>query len=116
MCLGRYLHDGGTNCMANGDMALQNVLPESVNERRMRLRQRFQSLREPIRSRREQLVPGPDLVGSVEERLMQARSQVMQRDNILQRIRQRRDGGGSGGSGGDNNNSGGGQNRNSEFQ
>lgn len=82
--------------MVNGDMALQSVLPDSVNQRRRQVRQRLQGLREPIRSRREQLVPGPDVVGAAEERFANLRSQVTRRDSILQRIRQRREGEASG--------------------
>jgi hypothetical protein len=101
--------------MVNGDMLLQDVLPDAVSERRRELRQRLQSLREPIRSRREQFVPGPDVVGSVEERLMDLRSQVTQRENILERIRERRADSGMGGSG-SGGNGGSGQPRSAEQQ
>lgn len=98
--------------MVNGDMALQGVLPERVNQRRRQVRQRLQSLREPIRSRREQLVPGPDVVGSVEQRFADLRGQVTQRNNILERIRQRRQDEASGDEGGTTKE----QSSNNEFQ
>ena len=101
MCLAPVFRGGGKTHMPNGDMVLSGVLPDGVNQRRQQLRSRVQSLREPIRSRRERFVPGPDVVGSVEERLKQTRSQLMSRDNILSRIRERRNGGnGDGGNGG----------------
>ena len=76
-----------------GRMLGENILPESVNERRRNLRSRVQSLREPIRNRRESLVPGPDVIGRAESRAMDLRDRVLSREGVLSRIRMRRSSG-----------------------
>lgn len=65
----------------------ENVLPESVNDLRRRARSQVRSLRQPIRQRRENLVPGPDLIGQTETTLMDLRDRVTTRDGLLSRIR-----------------------------
>lgn len=77
-----------------GRMFGENLLPESVNERRRNLRSRVQGLREPIRSRRENLVPGPDVIGRAESRVADLRDRVLEREGVLSRIRARRADGG----------------------
>lgn len=91
----------------------ENILPDSVNTRRRRVRERVQSLREPLRSTRENLVPGPDVVGKLENQIMDARDRVVQREGALQgmdlgsRLMQLRGSdSGSDGSNGSSNNSG----------
>ena len=68
----------------------EGFLPESIQSQRNRLRNRLNDLREPIRSRREQLVPGPDLVGRAESTFRNLRDRVVSRTTIMQRIRERR--------------------------
>jgi len=51
------------------DMLGNRLLPETVNEQRRKVRSRLRSLRRPIQERREQAVPGPDVIGGTEERL-----------------------------------------------
>jgi len=65
----------------------ENILPESVNDARRRARSQVRSLRQPIRQRRENLVPGPDLVGQTESTLMDLRDRITTREGILSRIR-----------------------------
>lgn len=77
------------------------VLPDSVQSQRRRLRSRLRDIREPIRRRRQNLVPGPDLIGSAESRLMDLRSRAMQRDGFVDMMKNARsDSSGSGSSGG----------------
>lgn len=71
----------------------ENILPESVNSQRRRLRRRVRELRDPLRQRREQLVPGPDIVGSLENRFSDLRNRVVERDSVLSNITARRSGG-----------------------
>lgn len=86
----------------------ERALPDSVQNRRERLRSQLEDLRDPIRSRRESTVPGPDLIGQGEDAIASARRRVVSRDSpiggILSRIRGggSDDGGSSGGSGGSN--------------
>lgn len=78
------------------DMLGQNILPEEINNRRRNLRQRLNSLRDPVRRRREDLVPGPDIIGRAESSLQDLRRRVVGMDGPLSGIRERRSGGGSG--------------------
>lgn len=73
--------------MAN--MVGEGILPESVNRRRRSLRQRVSSVREPLRSRRQSAVPGPDVIGRVEEQVRNVESRVSGREGIVDRIRNR---------------------------
>lgn len=68
----------------------EGFLPESVQAQRNKLRNRLQDLREPIRSRRESLVPGPNAIGKVESTFMDLRDRVVSRTTVLERIRARR--------------------------
>lgn len=82
--------------MPNGELLGERMLPEAVNQRRRSLRNTLQDFREPIRTRREQLVPGPDVVGLTEERVTNLRQRVMTREGVLSRIRDVAPGGDSG--------------------
>lgn len=62
------------------DMLGGRVLPEMLNEQRRKLRSRLRDVRQPIRERREQSVPGPDVVGGAEEKLSDARQRLLDRD------------------------------------
>lgn len=73
----------------------ENVLPESVMNQRRRLRERVNDLREPIRSRRVEYIPGPDLIGEVEGFLTSARNRVLRREGFgmdMMNIRERLNG------------------------
>jgi hypothetical protein len=65
----------------------ESVLPEAVNDARRRVRSQVRSLRQPIRQRRESLVPGPDVIGQTETTLMDLRDRVATRDGLLSRVR-----------------------------
>lgn len=79
--------------MPNGRLIGDRVLPEGIASRRRQLRGRLQELREPIRSRRQELVPGPDVIGRVESTVVDLRDRFTARDGLLARIRQQREGG-----------------------
>lgn len=93
----------------------ERFIPESVQSRRRSLRQRLGSLRDPIRTRREEFVPGPDLIGTAEEQLSDLRDSFVSRDSVVASIRDAVGGmtgddgeseDGSGGSSGDNSSNG----------
>lgn len=65
----------------------EGILPQSVNDTRRRVRSRLRSVREPVRSTRQDLVPGPDLIGRAESSAAQLRDRVVNRDGLLQRVR-----------------------------
>lgn len=65
----------------------ERVLPDSVNSARRRVRNRVMELRQPIRTTREDLIPGPDLIGRAESQVMNLRDRFMTRDGVLSRIR-----------------------------
>lgn len=75
--------------MANG-MLGDKLLPESVQTRRRDLRSRVNELRQPLRQRRQNLVPGPDVVGEAENRLGNIRNRVVDRQTVLERIQSMR--------------------------
>lgn len=75
------------------------MLPDSVVSRRSQFRERLMELRQPVRQFRERNVPGPDIVGSAEDRITDLRNRIMSRDSVISRIRARRGGGSSDGSG-----------------
>lgn len=85
-----------------------SILPDSIQDRRRSMRRRLRELRQPIRERRQSLVPGPDLIGSVEQKLDNVRTNLSTRDSLMQRIRDSRlggsDGSSNGGNGGSNGN------------
>jgi len=91
------------------NMLGDSLLPDSVQNLRRSLRSQVSSIREPIRRRREDLVPGPDIIGSVENSVMSLRDRFVTRDGALDRVKNASpmgsDGSGSG-SGGSNGNSG----------
>lgn len=70
------------------------VLPEQVQSRRRSLRNRVSNLRQPIRDFRQQNVPGPDVLGTVESNLSDLRDRFVSRTTALERVRQRRNGSG----------------------
>jgi len=81
-------------------------LPESVVSVRRRFRERVNQARRPVREFREENVPGPDVIGRIENQAADLRSQVVQRESVIEKIRNRRGGSGSGGGGtGSSNNS-----------
>ena len=88
-----------------------NLLPESVQSARRRFRNRLQSVRRPIRQTRQDLVPGPDLIGRVETQVMSVRDRIVSRDSLLSRVRDQQgqmnqmNGGSGSGSGGNGNGS-----------
>lgn len=79
---------GGHNLMAR--MLGERLLPESVNSRRRQLRERVRDVREPVRSKRMDLVPGPNLLGKAETTLSDLRDSVVERESILSKIKARR--------------------------
>lgn len=72
----------------------EKLLPEAVQSRRRMLRERLMDVRDPVRRRRQEMVPGPDIIGTAERNLAQMRNKVVNRDGVLPRLR-----GGSGGGG-----------------
>lgn len=94
-----------------------NLLPEAAVSQRRSMRQRLRSLRDPIRSFRQNNIPGPDVVGQLEDRIIQARDQFVTRDMVLSRLQDLRSNGGmmsNGGSGNGSGNSGGSSGSSSE--
>lgn len=89
----------------------ENFLPESVMQRRRQVRDRLQSLRQPIKSTRESL-PGPNVIGQVENSAKSFRDKFVSRQNVLSRIKNMRSQSGS--SGGNSGGSSGGSSRGSE--
>jgi len=79
-------------------------VPESVQSRRRSVRSRLNEIREPIRSRREDLVPGPDLVGTAERQVSDLRDSFVSRDSIVASLREMVDGGDGDGEGSGNGN------------
>lgn len=77
------------------------LVPESIQSRRRSFRSRVESLRDPIRSRRRSLVPGPDLIGMAEQQVSDLRDSFVSRDSVIASLRDIVDGGmgGDGGSG-----------------
>lgn len=65
----------------------EGVLPESVNDARRRVRSRVRSVREPVRQSRQDLVPGPDLIGRAESRFQSVRDRFVNRDGLISRVR-----------------------------
>lgn len=68
----------------------ERALPSSVNQQRRRLRSRLQDLREPIRQRRLEVVPGPNVIDQIEDQVRQARSTFVERQTMVERIKERR--------------------------
>lgn len=68
----------------------QKFLPESVQSRRRQLRNKVNNLRSPVRQKRTDLVPGPDIIGTAEDQLMGLRDGFVSRQGVLGRIKARR--------------------------
>lgn len=66
------------------------ILPESLAGRRRQVQERLRELRRPVRRFREDKIPGPDLVGSLESQALDLRDKVVSRDTVVDRIRKRR--------------------------
>lgn len=47
-------------------------------------------MREPVRQRRVDLVPGPDLLGQAERKLRNTRDKFVSRDSVISRIKEMR--------------------------
>lgn len=78
----------------------ENFLPESVMQRRRQVRDQLQSFRQPIKSAREN-IPGPDVIGQVENSAKSLRDKFVSRQSVLSRIKNMRSqAGSSGGSSG----------------
>lgn len=67
-------------------------VPESVQSRRRSIRSRVNSLRDPIRSRRAEFVPGPDLIGTAERQISDLRDSFVARDSAIASLREMADG------------------------
>lgn len=93
-CVGTLRQVGGHNLMPR--MLGDRHLPEAVQDRRRKLRMKVRDLRAPIRSKRSELVPGPDIVGKVEQKVGGLRDSFVSRDSVLSRIKERRADGSSG--------------------
>lgn len=74
----------------------ERVLPDSVNSTRRRVRSRVRDLRQPIRSRRQNLVPGPDIIGRAENTVMDLRDRFISRDSVLGKMKSKVGSGSSG--------------------
>lgn len=66
------------------------ILPEGVQGKRRQLRSRIEDLRDPIRQKRRQFVPGPNIVGKAESKLSQLRDKFVTREGALSRIKELR--------------------------
>lgn len=84
----------------------ERFLPDSVNSRRRMVRSRIRDLREPLRSRRQNLVPGPDIIGRAENTVMDLRDRFVSRDSVLGKMKSKMGSGSSGSSGGSKSGSG----------
>lgn len=62
------------------------ILPDVIQERRESLRMRLQELRSPIREKRQQVVPGPDVIGEVEMKAIRSRDKLVNRDMSLSEL------------------------------
>lgn len=67
-----------------------SIIPDSIQDRRRSVRRRLRELRQPIREKRQSLVPGPDVIGTVEQKLDNARTSVSTRDSLMDRISESR--------------------------
>lgn len=62
-------------------------VPESLQSRRRSVRRRLRDIREPVRSRREDMVPGPDLIGTAERQVSDLRNSFVNRDSVIVSLR-----------------------------
>lgn len=77
-----YTPGGNVNLALLGE----NILPEVVNSQRRSMRDRLRNLRDPVQSFRINSVPGPNIVGDLEDRFVEARDSFVTQDNILSRL------------------------------
>ena len=71
------------------EMLGNNFLPESVTSARRRFREQVMQIRRPVRRFRENNVPGPDIVGTVEDELTSLRDNFVRRESVLSQINRR---------------------------
>ena len=69
----------------------ESILPETVNDARRRVRNRVSSVRQPLRRSRQDLVPGPDIIGRAESNFNDLRNRVVNRDGLIERVREQSD-------------------------
>lgn len=67
-------------------------VPESLQSRRRSMRRRLRDVREPVRSRREDMVPGPDLIGTAERQVSDLRNSFVNRGSVVGSLREMMDG------------------------
>lgn len=65
------------------------VMPEAVQSRRRTLRSKLRNARRPIKQTRQDLVPGPDILGRLENSVMNVRDRFITRDSVVGRIKER---------------------------
>lgn len=65
----------------------EKMLPEAVQSRRRMIRERLMDARDPIRRRRQNMVPGPDIIGTAERNIADLRNKVVEREGILSRVK-----------------------------
>lgn len=65
-------------------------MPEAVQSRRRTLRSRLRSMRRPLKQTRQDVVPGPDLIGKLENNVSNVRDRFVTRDSVLGRIKERK--------------------------
>jgi len=63
-------------------------LPESVATRRRSVRQSLSSIRNPVRNFRESTVPGPDVIGMTEDKILDFRDSFTTRDGLVTKLRE----------------------------
>lgn len=68
----------------------ERLLPDTVQQQRRRVRERLMDMREPVRQRRVDLVPGPDVIGQAERKFRNTRDKFVSRDSIISRIKEMR--------------------------
>lgn len=71
-----------------------NLLPEAAVSQRRSMRQRLRSLRDPLRSFRQDNIPGPNVIGQLEDRIVDTRDQFVSNDRVLSRLQDLRGNGG----------------------
>jgi hypothetical protein len=87
----------------------ERLLPDSVNTKRRQVRSRLEEVRRPLKNKRKSLSP-VDVIGMTENNLADIRDRFVQRNSVVDRIRERRsDSSGGSDSGSDDGNSGNGQ-------
>lgn len=83
-------HGGSVYVPLLGD----NLLPEAVMSQRRSMRTRLRNLRDPVRQFRENTIPGPNVLGQLEDRVIQMRDRFVTREMALSRLQDLRGGGG----------------------